>query len=139
MRLFGSHGRLNMNLSELAKMVDDGCRINMKIKALEKELDPIKSSLKAEAKKRNKTEILGTEGAMVKVTPSGGATVKPEHFAEKVEALKLGDDVFYDNVTVKLGDARDVIGEIHFNAIAKPFTVPFNVVKFLPAKKAPKK
>lgn len=109
-------------------LVDEGEKIDKKIKKLEKELNNIKKQLKAHAKRYELNEIKGNTATVI-ISESNYSTVNPIDLFNLLKKLKLYDKRF-DLINVKIKDTRSFLGEINFDLINVPSTIEYNKCSF---------
>lgn len=111
-----------------AEKVDRGRFLSASIKKMEDELEEIKKTLKAHAKKHTLLEIAGKK-AVAKFSPTGWTSVDSLALFKKMKALKQKDK-FWKLVKVQIGPAKKLLGEVVFEDIADTGSIPYNKITF---------
>lgn len=122
-----------MTMDEVRALVDKGYRIKSKYDKLEVELEAIKNTLKAEAKKRKKNALFGNEHFAL-VGPTSTTECDPY---ELYHLLDGDEDQFFPLVKPLVGEVKKAVGETAFETISTTKTFPYNKIGF--KEKVPKK
>lgn len=115
-------------ISDIVQLVDDSFRLDMSIKENKKVLDKNKGKLKQLALLEGKKSFSGELGECL-FSNTTTTEIDPKDLYNLLVELDQVD-LFFDLVTVKLGDARARIGDIMLEQIWKQTVKTNNTIKF---------
>ena len=124
----------DMSTQALNRKIGDAVRDYVAFKALESKMETHKEFFKDLAEKQKQTDFVNSNGDKVKVSPHTTNVVDPAEFQKTLKSMKL-DSHFIECVTVKVGDAKKLIGETMLEGITQTSVNPYGKVLFKPTKK----
>jgi len=120
---------------DTSALVDRGYVLKVKIDTAEEEQDLIKAELKQRAKKEKAGYFLGSKH-FSQISPTSSTVVDTEALHKVMKKLGQAKE-FWNLVTAKVKDARDMLGETVFDTISKSDSFPYSKISF--KEKVPKK
>lgn len=115
-------------MGKIAELVDKGFELDSTIKRLTKDLNTIKSDVKSHAKRYEQHEILGSKAKAV-ISDTGFTSADPEKLYDYL-ADQGRESEFWSLVTVKITDAKNLLGETGMSVIGESGSIPFNKIQF---------
>ena len=119
---------IQAQVSETAQLVDDSYRLDLSIKENKKVLDGHKKKLKALAIKEGKSSFSGEIGK-VEFSNLTKTEIEPRDLYKLLVDIEQ-EDLFFDLVSVKVGAAKERIGDMLLGEIWKQTVIKNNTVKF---------
>ena len=105
--------------SEIGNLVDRGCILDAKIKAMEDEKKEISDRLKAYGRESNLKKILGTEGRFASIRPYSKTSTDALEFIKTCEEMKVPEDSFIKALSVNVTKAKSILGEALLHSISE--------------------
>lgn len=118
----------------ITRKVTEACRDYIALKALEERMESHKAFFKEAAKQNKTTDFENSTGDKVKISPQTYSSIDPAKFEKLLKKLNLSNKLS-DCITVKVGEAKKLVGEAHLENITESTVNPFGKVLIKPQAK----